>query len=44
MNRGLNVTKRFRVQFTNVRSKLVFVPERPFQPSLMFVGKVRSLL
>ncbi len=28
----------------NVRNKLVFVPDRSFQPIRMFVGKARSLL
>ncbi len=30
--------------FTNVHIKLVFVPGNPFQPSLMFVGKMRAFL
>ncbi len=28
-----------RTLFTNFRNKLVFVPGKPFLPSLMFVGK-----
>jgi hypothetical protein len=36
---GSNVIKLVCPKFTNFRHKLVFVTGRPFQPSLMFVGK-----
>jgi hypothetical protein len=29
--------------YTNGHEKIVFVPGRPFQPSLMFSGKARNL-
>ncbi len=33
-----------RSEFTNVRNKLVFVPNKLFELSLMFVGNVRSFI
>ncbi len=30
-------------KFTNFRNKLVFVPGKPFQPSLMFMGEASGL-
>ncbi len=30
--------------FTDLHNKLEFVLDKPFQPSLMFVGEARSLL
>ncbi len=43
MELGLMLLNFLRPLFTKVRNKLVFVPGRPFHPSLMFVGKFRSL-
>ncbi len=41
---GLNVVKNFTVViFQFSQQAIVFVPCRPVQPSLMFVGKARSL-
>ncbi len=39
----MSQTKLLRLYFMNVRNKLrVFVPDKPFQHSLMFVGKARA--
>ncbi len=35
--------KTFKVLFTDFRNKVVFVPGEPFQLSLIFVGKAKSL-
>jgi hypothetical protein len=40
----INVIKILCLLFTNVCNKLVFVPGKPFQASLIFVGKARSPL
>ncbi len=40
---GQMLYKFLRPQFTNIPNQLVFVPGKPLQPSLILVGKVRSL-
>jgi hypothetical protein len=40
---GVNVIKLFTVVIYKVPNRLVFIPDRLFQPSLRFIGKARSL-
>ncbi len=39
----VNVIKLFTVVIYKVRNRLVFIPDRPFQLSVKFIGKARSL-
>ncbi len=39
---GTNFIKLFGLQLTNVPNKLMFVPSRPFKPSLMFPSEAMS--
>jgi hypothetical protein len=39
---GHKALKLYCSYFTNVRNKPVFIPGRPFQPSLMFASKARA--
>jgi hypothetical protein len=40
---GVSVIKLLTVVIYKVPNRLVFNPDRPFQPSLKFIGKARSL-